>query len=431
MKKIAKLPTILGVLILIAGLVTGVFLINSKQIFKLRANTEATAKNVRLTNITDSSFTVTWTTDIESSGFVKWGKGEFSLNKVALEQGTNKSFVHSVNVLGADPDSNVLFKINSNGNDYDNEGIPWQTKTLPKKNVSGTSLIASGTILESDASTPAKAIVYLTINGTVLSTLTSDEGNYVIPISTYISNITDNTVIEISVQGGLPGSSQSVIYPKSIKSTPAMILGRTYDFRSLPQTDDSSLPESSLSVPESVEISSRFEITKINEPQTTGNIQIESIDEGEIITTTNPEFFGTAPKNSEIEIVVESEMQTDILKTTSNGKWNWSPPNNLEPGEHKLTIKWRDATGVVRTVTRSFVVSASEGPAFESTPSATPIVSNTPTSTPISSPSATATSSATAPPTPETGSLTATLGLFIMGIGVLMSSIFIWKKAYV
>ncbi|MEK7472584.1 MAG: Ig-like domain-containing protein [Patescibacteria group bacterium] len=430
MKKIAKLPTILGVLILLVGVITGVFLINSKQIFKLSANIDALPKNVRLANITDSSFTVTWTTDIESNGFIKWGKGEFSLSKVALEEGTDKSFVHSVNIMGADSNSSVLFKINSNGNDYDNEGIPWQTKTLSAKNSSGTSLIASGTILKSDASTPAKALVYLTINGSVLSTLTSDEGNYVIPISIYISNITDNTAIEISVQGGLLGSSQSVIYPQTIRSIPAMILGRTYDFRSLPQTDDSSLPESNLTVPESIEISSRFEITKTNETQTTENIKIDSIDEGEIITTTNPEFFGTAPKNSELEIVVESEMQTDTLKTTSTGKWSWSPPNNLEPGEHKLTIKWRDTTGVLRTVTRSFVVSASEGPAFESTPSATP----------ISSPSATATSSATAPPastsaslggpTPETGSLTATLGLFIMGIGVLMSSIFIWKKAY-
>ncbi|MEK7536548.1 MAG: Ig-like domain-containing protein, partial [Patescibacteria group bacterium] len=388
MKKIAKLPTILGVLILLVGVITGVFLINSKQIFKLSANIDALPKNVRLANITDSSFTVTWTTDIESNGFIKWGKGEFSLSKVALEEGTDKSFVHSVNIMGADSNSSVLFKINSNGNDYDNEGIPWQTKTLSAKNSSGTSLIASGTILKSDASTPAKALVYLTINGSVLSTLTSDEGNYVIPISIYISNITDNTAIEISVQGGLLGSSQSVIYPQTIRSIPAMILGRTYDFRSLPQTDDSSLPESNLTVPESIEISSRFEITKTNETQTTENIKIDSIDEGEIITTTNPEFFGTAPKNSELEIVVESEMQTDTLKTTSTGKWSWSPPNNLEPGEHKLTIKWRDTTGVLRTVTRSFVVSASEGPAFESTPSATP----------ISSPSATATSSATAPP---------------------------------
>lgn len=427
MKKIPRLPTILGVLILLAGVITGVFLINSKQIFKLSANIDATPKNVRLANITDSSFTVTWTTDIPSNGFIKWGKGEFSLSKVALEEGTDKSFVHSVNVMGADSNSNVLFKISFNGKDYDNEGIPWQIKTLSVKNSSGTSLIASGTILKSDASTPAKALIYLTINGSVLSTLTSDEGNYIIPISTYINNITDNTAIEISVQGGLLGSSQSVIYPQTIKSVPTMILGRTYDFRSLPQTDDSSLPESSLTVPESVEISSRFEIVK-SLPEQAGNVSVDSIDEGEIITTINPEFFGTAPKNSEVEIVVESEMQTDTLKTTSTGKWSWSPPNNLEPGEHKLIVKWRDTTGVLRTVTRSFIVSASEGPAFESTPSAslTPRPSSSPTSKPI----ATATSSSTAPPTPVTGGLTSTLGLFIMGIGILLSSIFVYKKSY-
>ena len=44
-------------------------------------------KNVRLANITDSSFTVTWTTDIESNGFIKWGKGEFSLSKSCARRG--------------------------------------------------------------------------------------------------------------------------------------------------------------------------------------------------------------------------------------------------------------------------------------------------------------------------------------------------------
>lgn len=435
MKRNIKLPTILGVIVLVFGVVAGVVLINSNQVFKIGANTEGVPKNVRVSNITDNSATVTWTTDIKSKGFIKWGKSELSLNKVALEDESDANFVHSANIIGIEPNSTIQFKTNSESKDYDNGGIPWSVTTQQTAVAQANSVIASGTVLEPDGSTPAKAIVYLTINGAVVSALTSSEGNFVIPISNYISVISDTTAIEISVQGGPKGTTQAVIYPKSIKFIPTMVLGRSYDFRSAEINTSDQQPESSLTVPESVQASSRFEVTRSNnpEPETTSTLSIDSIDEGEIITTTDPEFFGSAPKGAQVEVQVESELQTGTATVDSKGKWSWSPPNNLEAGEHKLTVKWRDSTGVLRAITRTFIVSAAEGPAFESTPSATPQNTTTPvaTATSVSTSSATPkTPTATMQPTPETGSLTPTLGLFIMGIGILLSSIFVYKKAY-
>lgn len=432
MKNRATLPTILGLIVLIVGVLAGVTLINSRQIFKIGANTEATPKNVRVSNITNSSATITWTSDIESVGFIKWGKSELSLSKVALEEGEEKSFVHSVNVLGIDPNSKIFFKINSEGKDYDNDGITWSLTTNSSNNTSNNSLIATGTILNSNSSTPAKAIVYLTINGVVVSAMTSVEGNYVIPLSSYFVNIPETTAIEISVQGGREGTSQAVIYPKSVKFIPAMILGRTYDFRAIVENNSDQIPESSLSIPESIAVSSRFEVTTSGgNEQEKAPVSIESIDEGEIITTVDPEFFGKGPTNEQIEIQIESELQTGSISTDSKGSWSWNPPNDLEAGEHKLTVKWKDSNGILRTITRTFIVSAAEGPAFESTPSATPLNSTTPkaTATAISTSSAAPkTPVATLKPTPETGSLTPTIGLFIMGIGLLFSSVFILKQ---
>lgn len=426
MKKKLKFPTILGIIILIFGVVAGVVLINSNQVFKIGATAAAIPKNVRVSNITNASATVTWTTDIESHGFVKWGKSEKILTMVALEENQIPSVVHSVNIIGIEPNSSLFIKINSESKDYDNGGIPWQSKTVSTKIQSSENIIASGTILETDGATPAKAIVYLTINGTVLSTLTSNQGNFVIPVSNYFGNVPETTAIEISVHGGQKGTSQAIVYPEFVKSTPTMVLGRSYDFRTLVKSDSSQLPESDLTVPETVEVSSRFEVARNTENKdTTSTLSIESINEGEIITTTDPEFFGSAPANSEIEIQVESELQAETIKTSKKGDWKWSPPNNLDPGEHKLTVKWRDASGILRTISRSFIVSAAEGPAFESTPSAT--LTPSPTIAATSKPVATSTSIATSPPTPETGSLTPTLGLFIMGIGILMSSILVYK----
>lgn len=435
MKKNLKIPTIIGIFILAFGMLAGIYLVNSNQQFKLSANIEASPKNVRISNITDSGFTVSWTTEIESNGFVKWGATESSLNKVALEETSEKGFVHTANIAGTTNGSQVFFKINSNSKDYDNNGVAWTSKTYAQKANFSNSLIASGMVLKQDGSSPAKALVYLSINGVVLSGITSDEGSFVIPISMYLENVPDNTAIEIMINASLTGTAQGVVYPKSAKAMPTMVLGKTYDFRSLTDNDSSVTPQSSVSIPESVEISSRFEVQKLSTPASSNTVTIESIDNNEIINTTDPEFFGIGPQNTSIEIAVESELQEAVVSTDSKGKWTWNPPNDLEVGTHKITVKWRDANGVLRTITRNFEVAAAEGPAFESTPSATPVtlISATPTASSSSTPKATSlsssTPSATAPATPETGSLTPTLGLFIMGIGVLLSSFFVWNKS--
>ena len=430
MKKSIKLPTILGVLILVSGLIAGVYLINSKKIFKLGAQVEASPKDVRIGNITDNSVTVTWTTDIESKGFIKWNKTSSSLSKVALEENSTSESVHLVNILGIDKGSDVFFNINSNGDDYLNNNIPWQTSTLNQAIASNNLIVATGVILASDGNTPAKAIVHLLINGVTLSTITSSEGSWVIPISTYIESVPETTAIEINVNAGTKGVAQAVIYPTAIKTTPIILLGKTYDFRTITDSNDGSLPESKLSVPESVEASSRFEIDRDVSQPSQNIVTLESVDEGEIITTTDPEFFGKGPVQTNIEVSVESELQTVMVSTDKNGAWKWSPPNNLEPGEHTVTLKWSDANGVIRTLTRKFIVSASEGPAFESTPSATPIITAAPNATTTPTSRATATATSTAPPTPETGSLIPTFGLFIVGIGILLSSIYVWNKEY-
>jgi uncharacterized protein YneF (UPF0154 family) len=49
-----KIPTIIGVLVLVFGLAGGVVLVNKDTIFKLGASPESTPKDVRISNVTDS-----------------------------------------------------------------------------------------------------------------------------------------------------------------------------------------------------------------------------------------------------------------------------------------------------------------------------------------------------------------------------------------
>lgn len=440
MKKIAKLPTILGLIILFIGLISGIVLINSQAIFKLGAQTGTNPKNVRVSNITDSSLTISWVTDKESIGFVKWGKNQASISKVAVDATGQKSYVHWVTILGLDVNKPVYFKINSEGVDWDNDGIAWQATTASQKTNNQLSQNIAGSVVDQTGKPANNILVYVLVDGVLLSTTTSNDGNWIIPLSSFVSTNLDTTILEISVDAAILGSATALIYPKAAKNTPVIVLGKTYDFRTIDTAYDSTLPESELSIPDQVDISSRFEVGD-EKIQDTKVVTLDSIDEGEIITTNDPEFFGKAPANTNIEILVESEMQTGSLTSNSNGQWSWSPPENLELGQHKVTLKWKDENGILRTITRNFVVTASEGPAFESTPSATPKQTSTPTNTPVATATATATAISTTIPTivssptstppalPEAGILTPTLGLFIMGIGVFISSIFVYKTA--
>ncbi|MBL7036349.1 hypothetical protein ISR94_00685 [Candidatus Microgenomates bacterium] len=436
MKKNAKLPTILGLIILFVGLISGVVLINSQAVFKLGAQTETNPKNVRISNITNSSLTISWVTDKESIGFIKWGKSSATISKVQQDTTDEKATTHWVTILGLNPTESIYFKINSDGIDWDNNEIAWQATTNANSNTNPTQHNISGSVVDQTGNPADNVLVYVSVDGALLSTTTSNSGNWLIPLSNYISTSSNSTILEISIDAGVSGSATALIYPGPAKNTPLIVLGKSYDFRTIDIDTNTTLPESELSIPDQVEISSRFEIED-GEIQNTKVVTLESIDEGEIITTNDPEFFGKAPINTEIEIVVESEMQTTNLTPNSQGQWTWSPPNNLEPGQHKVTIKWKDDSGILRTITRNFVVTASEGPAFESTPSATPVQTSTPSSLPSATATATSTAIATIsssptstpPALPETGSLTPTLGLFIMGVGILLSSIFVFKTA--
>jgi len=439
MKKILKLPTILGLLILVVGVVAGIFLINSTSVFKLGAQQEAAPKNFRVSNITSTSITINWTTDIEAKGLVKWGQSESLLSKATLEEYSQPGFVHSTTINGLNPNSQVFLKINSNGTDWDNDGIAWQAKTLASESISSQTFNATGSIVDEVGNPPKGALVFVQAEGSTFSTITSANGSWVINLSSYLSQISDDTLLEISVNAGPQGSATAMIFASAAKNTPLIVLGKSYDFRTLEVNAAGVTPEGTLSVPESIQASSRFEVGGSSDITQNKNVTLDSHTEGEIITTTDPEFFGNAPKGTQIEILVESEAQTGVATAATNGKWKWSPPNNLGVGEHKVTVKWRDDNGIVRTITKTFIVSAAEGPAFEASSSGT-TTTPSPTAQPTSSatPKATATAQslettpsaiATETALPDTGTLTPTLVLFIMGILVLMTSVFVWNKA--
>ncbi len=425
-----KLPTILALFILLFALFIGFYLTKNRQSINSNADSNPEPKNVRVSNITDKSLSISWTTDIPSKGFVTWRTGQNITKAITLEDSQSANNVHHVTLNNLTPNSTINFKITSGDKDYDNNGIDWSTKTTSSsQSLNESPVLAIGSIINPDGFSPSKSIVYITIENNIYSSLTSDQGNFVIPILDSTLNSSDSNLIEISALNGLGDSAQAITNKANINKVSTIVLGKKYDFRNSTETDSSTQPQSIVEIPESVEKKSRFEAQKIELNNQELNFTLESINDGEIITTTDPEFFGSGPKNSNIQISVHSSILQEVATTTDkNGKWSWSPPSNLEEGEHTVTLSWRDTNGILQTITKNFIVSASEGPAFESSQSATlatatPKATVSPTIKPVIQ-----TPKATSVPTPVTGNLTPTIGLFIMGIGVLLSSIFIWNN---
>lgn len=429
MTKKAKIPTIIGIIILILSLATGVIFVQSRQLFRLGAKGQNSPKDVRISNVASSSFSVTWMTDIQTTGFIKYGDSVGNITNTKTEEPSSPGYTHLVNVSGLSPQTNYFFKINSGGNDFDNNGLTWQGQTGVAQD-SGQPVLISGNTLLATGGAAKNAIVYVTAGSKFFSALTSQNGSWIISLPSSIYDA--NSLLEISVLSGQGETSTAQIYSKSANPVPAMILGQTHDFKNLPPGESADIPQASLDAPDIGTPSSGFNIPENVSTPSANVVTLKSISNNEIVTSVKPEFFGEGPAGVEIQITVESDPVTDNITIPTSGEWSWEIPQDLPEGPHTITITWRDAAGVLRTLTRNFVVQASEGPAFVSTPSATPKTTATPSGTPKATitPKPTATVSATPFPQPDSGSLTPTLLLSIMGIGLIAASFLLWKKSY-
>ena len=452
MKKKNKIPTLIGIVILLAGTFLGVFFLQKSQVFKVGADATEMPKDIRTSNLTDTSATISWVTEGATTNFINLGESQQNLGTIENESDTNQKFItHSITLTGLNPVTTYYYEINSEGNTYDNNGLPWQFTTGPQISINQSSTPISGSVITASGQPSKRAIVYITIDGYILSTLTSDAGNFVLQLSSARSSDLKNsvqidntkTLLNISVQAENGETSGAQIFPQSANPIPPLVLGQVKDYRSLKPSQSGDNPNVDLNLPANATEESKFDVSSGSGTIKPTSVILESVTEGEIITTDVPQFFGKGPAGETITVTVHSEeLPAQTIKIPKNGSWSYAPSTQLSEGPHSITVSWIDASGITRFLTRNFIVQAGEVPAFVSTPSAstptpsaTPRVSPTPTlrATPTITPTATATSSATPKasstpkPIPVTGDLTPTLLLSIMGVIVLTFSFFVWK----
>ncbi len=459
-----RIPTWIAIFILLAGISVGVVAIQKPSVPFLQATPDIAPDQVEITNLTDTSFTVSWITSQPATGFVQYGaNNQTQLVARDIRDPLSGDFVqyttHLVVISGLTPNSSYAFNIHSQDKTYDNQGSPYTVQTAPTITSSPPNLqFPNGTIVTPDGQPAAGALVYLRAQDlSPQSTIVDPHGQWSFKLSQartqdlsqYYTFDPQQQTFQLFVHGGdLPNSSVTFLV-KDTQSLPQITLGQDYDYRTL-ETPKQATTQSG----------AHFDFAPplgAEEPASAEEIVIWNPEPDEAVATNYPLFLGSGPANITLNIHLESQDTIlDTVITDDRGYWQWSPPAPLTQGDHLITVSYTDGQGLGHQATRNFVVLAANVnlPAIEASPSAsitptrpptsptptsifeispTPSPTGAPTSTPTTRPTSTptvaeVTGAPTATPTPAipvsgftfpTVGLTG-LGLVLMGLGVIL-----------
>lgn len=437
-------PTALGLLILLVAIGVGLFLVKTKTGVRVDADESLVPKQVRVTNVSENGFSVSWITDSPAVGLVKYGIEANSIKQVAMDDRDQLSgeagvfAVHHVTVKSLTPATKYFFKLESGKKQFDSNGKPFEVTTGA---VLGTPPAADpvyGTILQPSGSVAEGVVVYLNVpDAAPMSALAKTNGNWALSLSTartadlssYLSYDTQATIVNILVQGGGMGNAPAITTTSNDSPVPDITLGKSHDFRSVA---DSSVNNLDTLIDEegkenSSETGNGFDLAPVASDSAvatqSGEVTLNNPSfDGEVINATQPAFIGAGPPGTVLSVTVNSEnTYTGSATVDEDGNWEFTPPAGLEPGEHTVTVNYIDSEGDEQTLTRSFLIAAAgetEVPAITATPSGSV----------ASSDSGRTSQPSTDSGVPEPGTFEVTLMMLLSGVGLLFGGVIIRNK---
>ena len=445
-----QIPTLLALIVLFVGAGAGVLLVGQRTEFLPRAGPEYQPRKIRITNTTDDTFTVSWATDSATVGSLRYGTTPNPSTTVADDRdklsGESGNFkLHHATVRGLNPSTNYYFKIGSgSGNDlYDNNGQPYQVTTAPAVQGSDSNDTAYGTVVN-PTQTPAEGtIVYLSLPGAApQSALVKSSGSWAVNLGSVrtqtlqaLHTTAPGQIISIEAVGSDLQTTTGTTSTDNDQPVPTITLGQAFNFAETVTEVTAQVDTSSEVAPQSATTQTTrtpgFDIDASDATPSASTIELlnPAVD-GEQLNTTLPEFLGQAPPNTELTITVHSAQEfEDTIVVGETGEFAWSPPEDLEPGDHTITVSYFDLDGVLQQVKRNFTVYAqgeSDLPALVSTPSATPKATTTPT--PIATGSTRVSQPSTASGIPVAGVSTPTVLMLTTGFSMITAGLYLSKR---
>lgn len=358
-----KIPTLLG-LVLVVFMVAGVAVTTRafSQVTRIfsRAQQRETVQSVAVANITDSSFTVVWTTEVDLPSSVFYGRSPNLGDGVARDEreanaSGGKYRTHLVRVLGLSPGTKYYFKIGAGSG----EDAPFALTTGPKLAETTATEPIFGKVVDRAKVGVSGAIAVWEANGAgKIAALSRTDGNYVLPIA--------NVRTE-------DGSKYFTLELAATEKITLLGQGQTVVI-TCQSGKDRPLPTVSLG--DVIDCSSGGAASFKPPAGATGGAILTpqvNISEGETVSNPLPTFSGKALPNQVVKILVQSDTpMSGTVVADSTGSWSWTPPANLSVGQHTVTITIVNPDGTEQTVVRSFTVTAGAPilPITSGTPSA-------------------------------------------------------------
>ena len=432
MKKEKSFPTIIGLVFLILTVFFGVKLSQQTTTTSSQASGDCSPINPQITNITYNSASISFTTTSSCLATV-------NINNQIVADLKEKMTVHYFEIANLEASKVYQFSVISGGDNYSTDEYTFKTAKKPDSSIPNSNL-AWGKVLKPDGSAANESIIYLTIPGSSpLSALVTSSGNWNIPLSTSFNEslsswFTPSANTEENIFVISPGYDQTQVVNNTSLNNPVpdITLGKNiFEAPTVTSTNSDSNTNQNL-------IDGNYDLTSST------NLDISNPKTGEELSTKRPDFFGTAKPGSNLKIEVHSSTAINgSASVDSDGSWNWSPNQDLAPGEHTITVT-DDNNNVV---TRKFIVLAAESSTSFSasssasvlTPTSTPTKALTPTITPtptikkitptIAPTSIPIVNPSTSSGIPKTGNSTPTLVLFCLSLASLLFAFFYYKKA--
>lgn len=366
MKSEKRIPTIIGVIILIICIVIGVYYTNFRTTLGSKASGDCSPINPQVTNITHNSADISFVTTSLCSMALSINNQIVQDIKLQTTNTTNdSSSIHYYQIKYLQESTDYTYSLIVNNESITNNNFTFKTSIKPNSTIPSSNL-AWGRILNPDMQTTANAIVYLNIPGAApLSSFVTTNGNWSVSLASSF-NAEKN---DWFTPPAIPVEEDIVVIAADSSTT--QVSNNTGLNNPVP---DIILGQNSLVVSTGRQNESTGQLDNITPVQTRKVLDITNPKNGETLTVSEPDFFGTAPINSSVIIEVHSplaingETQSDV-----SGTWHWSPPENLTPGEHTITVKTQNpSTGLWEVVTRNFIVQAAdtENPSYEASGSA-------------------------------------------------------------
>lgn len=448
-----RLPSLMGLFVLVFSIGTIGWLSQNAIILGSKAATGSIPHNVQVSNISDTSFTVSYLTDEKVIGSISYGIQQ-PLSEIALDDRDQKTSVpqkylmHHITIRNVTPATKYLYTITSGDQSFSNSSTSYEVTTASKLDAkTSTQQSLVGTVNLEDGSVPGEAIAYVQSDTSQLfSNLVSPDGGYRIELNTMrvkdlssLLSFTKDTILRLSVASPTLKSQISLLASQS-NPVPLVLLAKDYDFAVSTQALSSNATDSA---------SPSGDFPIVNDTiDTNAGPQILSPKADQTYKDQQPLFTGTASPNQTVTITIQSIQKIQAsTQTDNNGAWHYRPTTKLDPGAHTITIETPDLSGTMQKLSQSFTVfasgseftepsisptlpispapSASAAPTINQTPTPPIVPTSTPSATPTFVPSPTSSVSPTLmQPIPPTGSNSLVMSIIgitsAVGIGALL-----------